>query len=126
MGAPQGLRSRPFEERTRLGIEWTTHEIVCCGIADVELDGGVARGQLDKVGLAEVACFMRRRGGHGFAPQLAHGFERLNVKSLCIFARNFAALENDAAAQYCRGCPAILGTAKFQSLAIIETPVGKV
>src|SRR6185295_15973932 len=63
MGAPQRLGGWPLQESARFAIDRATQEIIRRGITDVEFDRRIELDQLNQIGLAKDAFFVRRLSG---------------------------------------------------------------
>ena len=76
--ADQRLRRGPLQVRLRGRVERRAQEVVVGRVADVELDRRVERGEVDQVGLAELALLLRRLRGEGLLAQLVDRPQRLD------------------------------------------------
>lgn len=80
MGTFQRLGSGALEEGPGLGVDGRAEEVVGRGVADVETDGRVKRGEIDEVRGKEVAGFARRLGLGGLGSELGKRPDGLNSK----------------------------------------------
>jgi hypothetical protein len=70
VNAQQRPGGRALEERSRLGVHRTLHEIVLRCVTDIKVKCGIQADELDEIGRAEVTPFGglgfdRSRGEHG-------------------------------------------------------------
>ncbi len=80
-----------------LRVDRGAEEIVCGGVADVEMNGGVERCEIDKIGVAKVAVFVGRGSSQSFLAKFVDGAGRLNAKNLALFGAEVTAREVEVA-----------------------------
>src|SRR5689334_21431960 len=69
----ESFGGRTLKKGTGLRIDGNAEEVVGCGIANVEVNGGIERGEFDQVRVAEGSFFRGRGGGEGFAAEVGDG-----------------------------------------------------
>jgi hypothetical protein len=81
MGADEGLGRGPLEKCARLGVEGRAEKVVRCGIADVELDGGIEGDEFDEVGFEKCALFDGRMLLESFGAKFLHRTQGRDVEA---------------------------------------------
>src|SRR5207245_5889026 len=119
----QRLGSRALQERPCFRVNRSAQEIVARGIADVEFNRGIKRGEFNQIRLAKVAIFCRRINSERFFAQLAYISCGRDSEDTARHSSNRAALECYAARAHLRGF-SITITRTDGFLAVIQAMVG--
>src|ERR1700691_2629312 len=75
------LRRGTLQEGARRGVNRRTQEVIRGGVADVQLDARIERGDVHQVGLAEAALLRGWLRCERFDAQLGYGPHRLDTEN---------------------------------------------
>src|SRR5262249_37732739 len=120
--AHQRFRSRLLHEGLGRSVERRAAKIVRSGVTNVELQGGVQRGQIDQVRLAELAWLMRRSGGKRFFTQPFELPNGLNLEGLTVFSQDRPSIE-DAISGYGFGGAPILVALEYDLFIVVQAEI---
>src|SRR6266403_3492024 len=123
----QGGGGGALEKGARLRVDRRAEEIVGGGVANIVMDAGVERCQVDEVGLPELAILVRRRGSQRFLAKVFYRARELYAEGLAFFRAERPAWKREVAERNACGAAFYLsakvdGQRRARGLAERESP----